>query len=115
MRHRCRWLVAQPVVLPISASNSAAFPTWSNRQLQAVGISRVISPGNGAMIRLETAYWPIYVRCPANVPRVAFVLEVELGSLPVQAEGAPAALAREAVRVTAANNRLQWLRANPWN
>jgi hypothetical protein len=26
-----------------------------------------------------------------------------------------AALVPEAVRVTAANNRLEWLRANPWN
>ena len=36
------------------------------QQLRAVGITRVISPGNGAMVRLETAYGSVYVRYPAR-------------------------------------------------
>jgi len=85
------------------------------RQLQAVGISRVISPGNGAMVRLETSHGPVYVRYPASVSQTAFILDVGIGDVQVQDKQALAALVPEAVRVTAANNRLEWLRANPWH
>jgi hypothetical protein len=85
------------------------------QHLQAVGITRVISPGNGAMVRLETRYGPVYVRYPVDVPQAAFVLDVGVGSVQGQDEQALAALVPEAVRVTSANNRLEWLRANPWN
>lgn len=85
------------------------------RQLQAVGISRVISPGNGAMVRLETGYGPVYVRYPASVAPAAFVVDVDAGRVPVRDEPVLAALVPEAVRVTAANNRREWLRANPWH
>ena len=92
------------------------------RQLEAVGITRVISPGSGAMVRLETAYGSVYVRYPAAEP-LAFVLDI--GPDGVQATAATfdrvkggqilAALVPEAVRVTAANNALGWIRANPWH
>jgi hypothetical protein len=108
-----------PLLLMCACAATGPTPATSQadavQKLHAVGISRVISPGNGALVRLETGYGPVYVRYPANVSQVAFVLEVGIGSLPAQAEQALAVLVPEAVTVTAANNRLEWLRANPWN
>jgi hypothetical protein len=93
------------------------------QQLRAVGITRVISPGSGAMLRLETGYGPVFVRYPAAAPPLAFVLE--LGPAGVQANAATfdraeygpllSALTPEAVRATTANNSLGWVRANPPN
>jgi len=92
------------------------------QQLQAVGITRVISPGNRAMVRLETGYGPVYVRYPAVAEPLAFVLDI--GPDGLQATAATfdrvrdgqilAALVPEAVQMTATNNRFGWLRANPW-
>jgi len=93
------------------------------QQLQAVGITRVISPGSGAMVRLETGYGVVYVRYPAEAQPLAFVLDI--GPDGLQATAATfdrvrdaqmlAALVPEAVRMTAINNRLGWLHANPWH
>jgi len=93
------------------------------QQLQAVGITRVISPGNGAMVQLETGYGSVYVRYPlASDPR-AFVLDIGPDGLRASAERfyrakdgqIIAALVPEAVQATAVNNRLAWLHANPWH
>lgn len=91
------------------------------QQLQAVGVARVISPGSGAMVRLETGNGLVYVRYPAAVEPLAFTLDI--GPEGVQATAATfdrakdgqilAALLPEAVRTTDANNTLMWLRANP--
>lgn len=91
------------------------------RQLQAEGITRVVSPGGAAMVLLETGYGPVYVQYPAAVKPLAFVLDFGPDGLQADAENFdPAEYARmlsalvpEAVRATAANNRLGWLRANP--
>ena len=91
------------------------------RQLQAVGVTRVISPGSGAMVRLETGYGSVYVQYPAGAPPLAFVLDIGPdGPRATAAAFDPArdgqmlaALVPEAVRMTAANNALAWLRANP--
>jgi len=93
------------------------------QQLQAVGITRVFSPGNGAMVRLDTGYGVVYVRYPAGVPPLAFVLDIDPDSLKASTatsdrasyEQVLAALMPEAVRLTAANNWMGWLRANPWH
>ena len=92
-------------------------------QLQAVGITRMFSPGSGAMVRLETGYGSVYVRYPAVAEPLAFVLDI--GPDDLQATAATfdrvrdaqilAALVPEAVRITATNNRLGWLHANPWH
>ena len=92
-------------------------------QLQAVGITRVISPGSGAMVQLETGYGSVYVRYPATAEPSAFVLEI--GPERLRATAATfdrtkdgqmlAAVVPEAVRMTATNNTLGWLRANPWH
>jgi hypothetical protein len=91
------------------------------QQLQAVGITRVISPGSGAMVQLETGYGSVYVRYPVASDPLTFVLDI--GPDGVRAAAATfdsakdrqilAALLPEAVRATAANNRLGWLHANP--
>jgi len=93
------------------------------RQLQAAGITRVISPGSGAMVRLETGYGAVYVRYPAAAEPMAFVLDI--GPDGLQAAAATfdrvkygqmlSALVPEAVRATEASNTLGWLRANPWH
>jgi hypothetical protein len=93
------------------------------QQLQTVGITRVISPGSGAMVRLETAYGAVYVRYPAMAEPLAFVLDLGPDGLRATATTFDrardgqilAALVPEAVRMVAANNRLAWLRANPWH
>jgi hypothetical protein len=93
------------------------------RQLEALGVTRVISPGNGAMVQLETGYGAVYVRYPTTVEPMAFVLDIGPESLRAAAatfdrarlEQILAALMPEAERVTSANNRMGWIRANPWH
>lgn len=123
-----------PLLLLCSCASTAQLPAAGQpelarmaqpyaEQLQAVGITRVISPGSGAMVRLETGYGPVYVRYPAMAEPLAFVLDI--GPDGLQANAATfdrardgqilAALVPEAVQVTVANNRLGWLRANPWH
>ena len=75
------------------------------------------------MVRLETGYGVVYVRYPAEAQPSAFVLDI--GPDGLQATAATfdrvrdaqmlAALVPEAVRMTAINNRLGWLHANPWH
>jgi len=91
------------------------------QQLHAVGVTRVISPGSGAMVQLETGYGSVYVRYPLASDPLTFVMDI--GPDGVRATAATfdpakdrqilAALLPEAVRATAANNRLGWLHANP--
>jgi len=93
------------------------------RQLQAAGITRVTSPGGGALVRLETGYGAVFVRYPAAVEPSAFVLDI--GPDGLQAAAATfdrardgqmlATLLPEAVRAADANNALAWRRANPWH
>jgi len=93
------------------------------QQLQEVGITRVFSPGNGAMVQLDTGYGPVYVRYPAGAAPLVFVLDIGPDGLRAaaatfdRAKDAQvlAALMPEAVRMTEANNRMGWLRANPWH
>lgn len=75
------------------------------------------------MARMETGYGSVYVRYPAGAPPLAFVLDIGRDGLrataatfdPARDPQILSALVPEAVRVTAANNRLGWLRANPWH
>ena len=123
-----------PVLLLCACASTAQLPTADQPelaqlaqpyapQLQAVGITRIISPGSRAMVRLETGYGWVYVAYPSAAEPLAFVLDI--GPDGLQATAATfdrakdvqilAALVPEAVRATAANNWLGWLRANPWN
>jgi len=93
------------------------------QQLRAVGITRMTSLGARDMVRLETKSGPVYVRYPKGAPDVAFVVEISPTGLQASAatfdkdqdEALLAAIVPEAVKVTAANNQLEWNRANPWN
>ena len=75
------------------------------------------------MVRLETGYGAVYVRYPAAAEPLAFVLDIDPDRMEATAatfdrvrdQQILAALVPEAVRVTAANNTLGWLRANPWH
>lgn len=92
-------------------------------QLRSVGIKRVSSPGGGAMVRLQTFYGAVYVRYPAGVQPMAFVLDIGPESLKAtsttfdEAQYGPvlSALLPQAVRETASSNRFEWARANPVN
>ena len=122
-----------PLLLLGACASTAQLPTTDQpelaqmaqsyaQQLQAVDITRVISPGSGAMVRLETGYGPVYVRYPAAEP-LAFVLDIDPDGLKATAATFDrvrdaqilGALVPEAVRMTATNNRLGWLHANPWH
>jgi hypothetical protein len=123
-----------PVFLLCACASTAQLPTADQPklaqmaqsyapQLKAVGITRVISPGSGAMVQLETGYGAVYVRYPREAEPLAFVLDIDPAGVEAVAatfdrardEQILAALVPEAVRVTAANNTLGWLRANPWH
>jgi hypothetical protein len=121
-----------PLLLLCACASTAQLPTIDQpefaevaqsyaRQLRAVGITRIISPGSGATVLLETEYGAVYVRYPATVEPLAFVLNIAPDGLHATAKTFDrvkdgqilAALVPEAVRITAANNRLGWVRANP--
>ncbi len=123
-----------PLLLLGACASTAQLPTADQpqlaqmaqsyvQQLQAVGITRVISPGNGSMVRLETGYGSVYVRYPAVAEPSAFVLDISPDGLHATAATFDrvrdgqilAALVPEAVRMTATNNRFAWLHANPWH
>ncbi len=123
-----------PLLLLCACASTAELPTPDQPelarmaqsyvpQLQAVGITRVVSPGSGAMVRLETGYGSVYVPYPAVPEPSAFVLDIGPDGLQASAatfdrarDGAMlAALVPEAVRITAANNWFGWIRANPWH
>jgi hypothetical protein len=123
-----------PLLLLCACASTARLPTADQpelaamaksyaQQLHAVGVTRVISPGSGSMVQLETGYGSVYVQYPLASDPLTFVLDI--GPEGVRATAATfdpakdrqmlAALLPEAVRVTAVNNRLGWLRANPEN
>ena len=123
-----------PLLLLGACASTAPLPTADQpelaqmaqsyaQQLRAVGITRVISPGSGAMVRLETGYGSVYVRYPLASDPLTFVLDIGPDGLRATAATFDrakdgqilAALLPEAVRATAANNRLGWLHANPWH
>jgi len=125
---------ALPLLLLSACASTAQLPTTDQpelaeiarpyaQQLQAVGITRMISPGSGAKVLLETGYGAVYVAYPAGAEPFAFVLDIGPDGLHAaagavnRAKVGPmlAALVPEAVRVTAANNESGWLRANPWH
>ena len=129
-------MLAKPLALVLCCASAIAAPLPAGdqpqlvqlvqpyaQQLRAEGITRVPSLGARDMVRLETQRGPVYVRYPADAPDVAFILEI--GPTSVQASAATfdrqrdekvlAALMPEALKVTAGNNRLEWLRANPWH
>ena len=89
---------------------------------RALGITRISSPGGGAMLRMETGYGDVYVRYPTAAPPLAFVMDIDATGARMRSEVADpapfsevfAAFAPEAIRVTAANNDFGWARANPW-
>jgi hypothetical protein len=90
--------------------------------LRALGITRLVSPGGGALVRLETAWGAVYVPYPRDVPPVAFELSIDEGGMRAAAGSFDAdrdarvlaSLMPAVFRETASNNTIQWWRANPW-
>ena len=81
------FLKTLPLILLCACASTAQLPTAEQPdlarvaqpyvpELQALGISRVISPGNGAMVRLDTAYGSVYVPYPLPAEPLAFVLNI---------------------------------------
>ena len=98
-----------PLLLLGACASTAQLPTADQpqlaemaqpyaQQLQAVGITRVISPGSGAMVRLETSYGSVYVRYPTVVEPLAFVLDI--GPDRLQAKAATFDRVREVSSIT---------------
>lgn len=91
--------------------------------LRAVGITRMSSSATSPMVELDTYYGTVYIRYPADMQPVAFVLELRNGWLSASApsfdaardQRTLAALVPEAVRVTIGSNDLGYARANPWH
>lgn len=123
-----------PVLLVCACASTVPLPTTNRpelaqaalpyvQSLRSVGITRVISPGDGTMVQLETLSGPVYVRYPQAVSPTAFVLDVDADGVRAAAASFDrprdtavlAALLPVAVREAAANNELQWIRANPWH
>ncbi len=90
--------------------------------LRALGITRLVSPGGGALVRLETAWGAVYVPFPRDVPPVAFELAIDEAGVRAAAVSFDAerdarvlaSLMPVVFRETASNNTMQWWRANPW-
>ena len=129
-------MLAKPLVLILCCAPAIAAPLPGTdqpqlvqlvqpyaQQLRAEGVTRVTSLGARDMVRLETRSGPVYVRYPAGAPDVAFILEIDPTGVHASAatfdrqrdEQMLAALMPEVLKVTAGNNRLEWLRANPWH
>src|SRR6266496_2933800 len=77
-----------PLVLLCACASTAPLPVAEQpelsqlampyaQQLRAVGITRVVSTGSGAMVRLETLSGPVYIGYPRDVPPLAFALDVD--------------------------------------
>ena len=105
---------AEPRLATLAASYADA--------LRSVGITRILSPGNGALVRLDTFYNAVYIRYPAGMAPRAFELDVADDGLKAAAAEPfdDAAYRRlfdvlvpDAVRETSANNAFEWMRANP--
>jgi hypothetical protein len=129
----CMFAKALPLLLlcacattPVAAPDQPALARLAAPyadQLRAVGIKRVSSPGGGAMVQLQTFYSDVYVRYPAGVQPMAFVLDIGVDHLEAssatfdeaQYRRVLAALLPQAVSETEANNRFEWVRANPVN
>jgi len=91
-------------------------------QLRSVGIKRVSSPGDGAMVELQTFYGAVYVRYPAGAQLMAFVLDIGKDSIKATSPTFDethyklvlAALLPRAVSETISNNRFGYFRAKPY-
>ena len=116
----CACAPTAPVTMPDQPELVQAVQPYAD-SFRALGITSVTSPGGGAMLRLETGYGDVYVRYPAGIQPMAFVVDIDPASIRVRADGIDqarfgqlfAAFAPEAMRVTAANNTFMWYRANP--
>jgi hypothetical protein len=90
--------------------------------LRALGITRLVSPGGGALVRLETAWGAVFVPYPRDAPPIAFELEIDEKGVRAAADSFDAerdarvlaSLMPAVFRETASNNTMQWWRANPW-
>jgi hypothetical protein len=116
----CACAPTAPVTMPDQPELVQAVLPYVD-SFRALGITRITSPGNGAMLRLETGYGDVYVRYPAGMQPMAFVVDIAPKSLRVRSEDVDrvrfgelfAEFAPEVTRVTAANNVFGWNRANP--
>jgi hypothetical protein len=103
----------QPTLAPVVQPYADSF--------RSLGITNVTSPGSGAMLRMETGYGDVFIRYPAGIQPMAFVVDIGPKGVRVRSESLDqaqfsalfAAFAPEAIRVTTANNSFMWYRANP--
>jgi len=112
---------AQPFQAPEQPALAALAMPYAP-DLRALGITRLVSPGGGALVRLETAWGAVFVPYPRDVPPIAFELAIDEGGVRAAANSFDAerdsrvfaSLMPAVFRETASNNEMQWWRANPW-
>jgi hypothetical protein len=106
---------AQPELAALAAPYAA--------DLRAAGVTRLVSRGSQAMVRLETRSGPVYVRYPPGAPSVAFAIDIDADRVrarsqsfdPARDQRALDALLPDAIRAATANDALVWIQRNPWN
>jgi hypothetical protein len=116
----CACATTAPVTMPDQPGFVSVAQPYAD-SFRSLGITSVTSPGSGAMLRLETGYGDVFIRYPAGIQPMAFVVDIDAKGVRVRSESlehAPfsalfAAFAPEAIRVTTANNSFMWYRANP--
>ena len=117
----CACASTQPFSAPEQPALAALAMPYA-AEMRTLGITHLVSPGGGSMVRLETQWGAVYVPYPRDVPPVAFELRVDEESLSAAANSFDATrdaqvlatLMPAVFRETASNNSIQWWRANPW-
>ena len=118
----CACVSAPPPLAPVQPELAQLAQPYA-RDLWAVGITRLVATGSGALVQLETLSGPVYVRYPQDAPSIAFVLDIDREGLRAAAvafdksRDAPVfeVLLPEAIRAAASNNALMYIRNNPEN
>jgi hypothetical protein len=118
----CACASTMPQPAPIQPELAQLAQPYAN-ELRAVGITRLMTAGSGALVRLDTLSGAVYLRYPKDVPSLAFVLDVAPDGLTAasiafdRARDAPVldVLLPEAIRAAASNNAIMWIRSNPEN
>jgi len=111
-----------PVAAPERADLERAVEPFAGR-MRAVGITRVITRRDSAVVRLDTLSGAVYSAYPGGMPRLDMTIEVEASRVRAAANSfdasrdspAVTAVLAQAIDRAASNNEVQWIRANPWH
>jgi hypothetical protein len=111
-----------PLAAPERADLERAVEPYASR-MRAVGITRVVTQHDSAMVRLDTLSGAVYTAYPGGMPRLDRTIEVEASRVraaaasfdPNRDSRAVTTVLAQAIDRAASNNAVQWIRANPWH